>query len=725
MLSFLCDDPRWNDDVTSTFADYREELVRGLPTGTARKRLRSLLLRVMCRTERPMAVQNNMLLERVHIADELLTDDVRGYTALRRVADAVGAPVTLEYWKSAPYFLNFTEGYQVGDKLRSAAREGSLDLVPLLRGAQLLDREALGRYDAVDLGNSRLRRLAANTVERGWWQLLWVPPSMPYHEFGEPFAVVAAEGMTKQLLFSSWTATPTAVAGLLSYEAERRIVEGTSRRNDPAERRRVATRLDYRVDAGRPAAMSTLALFWPHPRLAAACDPLATAQRHSEALPPLSDVHDAVRATIIEKAPEELRTAEHVGETHAWEALFRWPGALPPGGLTAVDLTDALTGRGGDEQDTAGTSGLRRHVELAVSVAAESRRSAARAPGDVADDLALLGLHGPGNVAWRAFGRLLEPNSSVTAAGHWTAAAVLASGLRSLFNRMESTLLLDRLALDAVYWRSVLRYAAAGGLQAVLDEYLHHLRGAMGELRLNDAALRRIADKAASALALRPSDYRAFDPAEPDNPIRLLSRFALRYGGRRNDVDDARQPEVRNAFNSPFWPFVLATTSVGQEGIDFHWWCSTVVHWNTPANPVDFEQREGRVHRFGGHAVRRNVSAAHRAAALKAPGADVWANAYAAARRESGDLLGDFAPYWVYPGEAKIERHLMPYPLSRDVRRMEMLRDDLVVYRLAFGQPRQEDMLDLLRRNGVTADVAEAHALCLRPDGPGHRHGPA
>lgn len=64
----------------------------------------------------------------------------------------------------------------------------------------------------------------------------------------------------------------------------------------------------------------------------------------------------------------------------------------------------------------------------------------------------------------------------------------------------------------------------------------------------------------------------------------------------------------------------------------------------------------------------------------------------------------------------------MPYPLSRDVRRMEKLRDDLVVYRLAFGQPRQEDMLDLLRRNGVTADEAEAHALCLRPDGPGHRH---
>ena len=79
----------------------------------------------------------------------------------------------------------------------------------------------------------------------------------------------------------------------------------------------------------------------------------------------------------------------------------------------------------------------------------------------------------------------------------------------------------------------------------------------------------------------------------------------------RRDAESVRAPEVRNAFNSPFWPFVLASTSVGQEGIDFHWWSHSVVHWNLPSNPVDFEQREGRVNRFGGHAVRKNVASAH------------------------------------------------------------------------------------------------------------------
>ena len=89
---------------------------------------------------------------------------------------------------------------------------------------------------------------------------------------------------------------------------------------------------------------------------------------------------------------------------------------------------------------------------------------------------------------------------------------------------------------------------------------------------------------------------------------------------------------MRTAFNSPFWPFVLATTSVGQEGLDFHQYCHAVVHWNLPANPVDLEQREGRVHRYKGHAIRKNVAAVHRADAFEAAG-DPWEAMFEAAVR--------------------------------------------------------------------------------------------
>lgn len=49
--------------------------------------------------------------------------------------------------------------------------------------------------------------------------------------------------------------------------------------------------------------------------------------------------------------------------------------------------------------------------------------------------------------------------------------------------------------------------------------------------------------------------------------------------GRRRQQPYA---DVRRAFSGPFWPFVLASTSVRQEGIDF----TSVIHWNVPGNPV-------------------------------------------------------------------------------------------------------------------------------------------
>ncbi|WP_131733481.1 helicase-related protein [Gordonia paraffinivorans] len=172
----------------------------------------------------------------------------------------------------------------------------------------------------------------------------------------------------------------------------------------------------------------------------------------------------------------------------------------------------------------------------------------------------------------------------------------------------------------------------------------------------------------------------------------------VQYTGTDENV---RQPDIRRSFNSPFWPFVLASTSVGQEGIDFHWWCSAITHWNTPANPVDFEQREGRVNRFSGHAIRRNLAYRHGSEMLRAD--HPWRAAYELGRDEQ-DRYGEFAPHWVYPGPATIERHLSPYPLSVDIARLERLKSDLALYRLTFGQPRQEDMLELLRRRGLDTD---------------------
>jgi hypothetical protein len=147
------------------------------------------------------------------------------------------------------------------------------------------------------------------------------------------------------------------------------------------------------------------------------------------------------------------------------------------------------------------------------------------------------------------------------------------------------------------------------------------------------------------------------------------------------------------------------------------WWCHAVVHWNLPANPVDFEQREGRVNRFRGHAVGKNVAKRHRRAGLASD--DPWNALVEAAALDDDHGAGDLHPHWIFPGPAAIERHILVMPLSRYHQRWEGLRESLTLYRLAFGQPRQEDFLALLAARGVTSNAADTDAwgLDLRPVG--------
>jgi hypothetical protein len=55
-------------------------------------------------------------------------------------------------------------------------------------------------------------------------------------------------------------------------------------------------------------------------------------------------------------------------------------------------------------------------------------------------------------------------------------------------------------------------------------------------------------------------------------------------------------------------------------------------------------------------------------------------------------------PFWVFSHEqgAVIERHVPMLPLSRDAERLESLRGILALYRMVFGQPRQEELVSHL-----------------------------
>ncbi len=100
------------------------------------------------------------------------------------------------------------------------------------------------------------------------------------------------------------------------------------------------------------------------------------------------------------------------------------------------------------------------------------------------------------------------------------------------------------------------------------------------------------------SMALKPSNvygrfYRPFlDSKDGDS-------------GEDDTGESYSQQTIRNAFNSPFPPYVLASTSIGQEGLDFHRYCSTIIHWSPPHSPAAMQQREGRVDRYMSLQVRR------------------------------------------------------------------------------------------------------------------------
>lgn len=89
---------------------------------------------------------------------------------------------------------------------------------------------------------------------------------------------------------------------------------------------------------------------------------------------------------------------------------------------------------------------------------------------------------------------------------------------------------------------------------------------------------------------------------------RKIDTYYARCIGLSKDDDKVSTIDnLQKAFNSPFAPFVFATTSVGQEGLDFHHYADRIVHWAIPANPTAFEQREGRINRRNCLAIRRKV----------------------------------------------------------------------------------------------------------------------
>lgn len=660
------------------------------------------LRRVMCRTERLSSTENRdgMLEAREMPGTRLAAEDLRSWQTFDDVARHVDRHDVFEYWRSTPYPLNLMDrnSYQVRTKFQEAAERHDPALAKLLNhGRGLLDWKDIHAYNKVDPGNAKLRGLIEDVLDRGVWQLAWLPPSLPYYEMSGAYADPQLASFTKRLIFSAWSVVPKAIAVMMSYEAERRAIEAAKLTDRRYDDRPITPPLQFRMSAGRHASMPTLALMYPSVILAQLGDPLDVARTGGSALPMGREtLFERVRNRVndaLSQLPESAEQTGPVDQSWYWAAPFLLDRHLADDEAQQF-LLRMRTWSG--EEDT--ESSLSSHVHLAETF---DESTLGPRPPDLDFVLTSLAIGGPGVCALRALSRVTSGADAMQDISIRDAAYRIAHGLRSLFNKPE-IIALVRADDDHSYWRAALDHCVNGCLQAVLDEYAHVLIESEG---LQDSGAYSRAEVLSAvmveALSIRTATNAVEQVTVAGSNILLdghhiNSHLAARYGRiQSNEQNAQRETTIRAGFNSPFRPFVLASTSVGQEGLDFHTYSHAIVHWNLPSNPVDLEQREGRVHRYKGHAVRKNVADVHGAAALDSQAADPWAAMFDAAvdARAEGD--SDIKPFWIFtrPDGAVIERYVPALPLSREAQQYRRLLRTVGAYRAVIGQPRQDDLI--------------------------------
>ena len=713
-----------------------------------RVQVEGVLRKIMCRTERHSVATD----PKAMIADCWRTervpfdvDDISNFVETDHIAEAlsrvykrgrhaVSKPV--EYCKSAPFPLSFLDGYVLKKTLAQLKRDNEVQKALRQNRHAWLDlscvnhyRLAVGAEDGEPHGSmcahARVAQLVESAVGEHGAGLLWVPPSLPYYPLAGAFQ--GSGGFSKTLVFSAWVMVPRMIASLVSYEVERRTVGDSTTQDDretaprtyfaPEGKKnyrrhpvplltfsRAVEKRDRQVQN-----MSNFCLLYPSPSLMR----MVTAQE----LMSLGEDLGTLRSRIADRIRTAIEEADLTRFENAAGEPDKWYWAAAP----LLDRSDSalrrLVGKWMYDpdsesgffsaKDSDSTAKAEHFDQLRESFNAPNGIGLGPMPNELPTVLADMVLGSPAVVALRSLPLVFAPKALDAHDLH--DAANIAGEFLNLFNKPESITAIRLGATAGSYWHQSIRYCADGCLQAVLDEYLHLLKGQSGD---RDDAVRDVAGTInISTASINVDGYDSFMAGKPQ---KMRCHYAVEFGNQKIETDEGqkRASSIRSNFNSPFRPFVLATTSIGQEGLDFHQYCRRIVHWNLPSNPIDLEQREGRINRYKGLVVRQQLAKRY-GEELRGPHdvGDPWERLFHIADQRERVATGkcELIPYWhVDTDEYRIERLVPMYPFSRDEAKLERILKTLAIYRLAFGQPRQVELVEhLLEKDFKPAEIEQ------------------
>lgn len=681
VMKFLMERETTFSDFKHVWSDYSHSL-RELSTDTVttlamkKNSAQDAMYTCICRTERNSVMDSGDYIDDRSKNNHLSIEkgDILAYLDIQRVLEETDRHITMpvDYVKSCPYMLSFMQNYEVKKKLTEYFQKHP-DKVETLHSKWLwLDKTAVNKYKALPPVNARFERLKKEAVDAKSALLLWVPPSRPYYKPQGVFK--GMESFSKILVFSAWEMVPKMIASLLSYEAERLAI-GKMEGSYFSKKRHPQGRLTFRVDSGKAASMTLLSLVYPNKTLADLYHPI-----------------DYINAGITDLSVIEKHLRKKVRELLApYRKMPRTKTRLPDNTWYYLvpmlfDGKDRI--RQWLEKTTSDEKGFNAHKETILNLLDEPIRLG-KEPDDLEETIVNMAIGSPAVCCLRAY------NGNIA----W--ATELAKVFRRRFNTPDATAIIElaynRRKGDDAHWQDVLRYCKDGNLQSMLDEYFHLIKE--GEV-LDEKHHHHIID----ALTLHTAspevesfhEFKArITKANSNRERKMRSNYAVAFGQTRGETEGIvhRKDSIQGSFNSPMRPFVLATTSIGQEGLDFHLYCRKVMHWNLPSNPVDLEQREGRINRFKCLTIRKNIVQKFSDIQFKN---DVWQEMFEAAEATKGEHQSDLIPYWCFgkDQEVKIERMLPFYPMSRDENNYAHLIKILNYYRLTLGQPRQEELLE-------------------------------